>query len=124
MEERRNMRKVTIYKREILVRTGFRKYPYRKETQFIIYHGGRKVLANCSESIDNPNLRIKFEKIYESKSLPKLTLLSNELSKKRDNASADLEILVKMAIRMFGNGEPKKIQNSTAYGVMNGRILK
>ena len=118
------MKTITIYKREILVRTGFRKYPYKKETQFIIFYGGRKVLANCSESIDNPRLKIKFEKIYQSKSLPKLTLLSNELSKKRDNASADLEILVNNAIRMFGNGEHKKIQNSTAYGVMNGRILK
>lgn len=118
------MRTITIYKREILVRTGFRKYPYKKETQFIVYYGGRKVLANCLEDKDNPNLRIKFEKIYESRSFLKLTLLSNELSRKRDNASADLEILVNKAIRMFGNGESEKIQNSTTYGVMNGRVLK
>ena len=118
------MKKVAIYKREILVRTGFRKYPYKNETQFIIYYGGRKVLANCLEDKDNPKLRIKFEKIYESKSSRKLSLLSNELSKKRDNASADLEILVNKTIRMIGNGEFKKIQNSTAYGVMNGRVLK
>ena len=101
------MMKVAIYKREILVRTGFRKYPYQKETQFIIYYGGRKVLANCLEDKDNPNLRTKFENIYESKSSRKLSLLSNELSRKRDNASADLEILVNKTIRMIGNGELK-----------------
>ena len=101
------MRKVAIYKREILVRTGFRKYPYKNETQFIIYYGGRKVLANCLEDRDNPNLRIKFENIYESKSSRKLSLLPNELSRKRDNASADLETLVNKTIRMIGNGELK-----------------
>lgn len=118
------MKTISIYKREILVRTGFRKYPYKKETQFIIYYGGKKKLANCLEDKDNPNLRIKFEKIYKSKSFLKLNLLSNELSKKRDNASADLEILVNKTIRMIGNGEFDKIQNSTAYGVFNGRVLK
>lgn len=101
------MKTITIYKREILVRTGFRKYPYKKKTQFIIYYGGRKVLANCLEDRDNPNLRIKFERIYESKSSRKLSLLSNELSKKWDNASADLGILVNKTIRMIGNGELK-----------------
>lgn len=118
------MRTVAIYKREILIRTGFKKYPYKKETQFIIYYGGKKKLANCLENKDNPNLRIKFEKIYESRSFLKLSLLSNELSKKWDNASVDLEILVNKTIKMLGNGEFDKIQNSTAYGVINGRVLK
>ena len=34
------------------------------------------------------------------------------------------EILVRTGFRMIGNGEFGKIQNSTAYGVMNGRVLK
>lgn len=88
------MKRITIYKREVLERTGFRKYPYKDVTQYIIFYGGKKVLANCSESIENPRLKIKFNKFYESRSWIKLNLLRNSLAKKRDNASRELVSLL------------------------------
>lgn len=39
--------------------------------------------------------------------------------------SESRESIARLYERIYGgNGEPKKIQNSTAYGVMNGRVLK
>ena len=84
------MRTLTIYKREVLETTGFKKYPYKKVGQFIIYYGDKKILSNCHVNIDNPNLRVKFEKIYESRSFVKFNLLLNDLFKRRDNFSKEL----------------------------------
>ena len=84
------MKLVTIYKREVMVRTGFRKYPFNPATQIIIYYGRKKVLANCSESIDNPRLRVKFASVYNSAHSKKFADLIESTSKKRDNASKSL----------------------------------
>ena len=48
------MKTLTIYKREVLERTGFRKYPYRNVTQWVIYYGGKKRLANTAQEVNNP----------------------------------------------------------------------
>ena len=61
------MKKITIYKRKILERTGFRKYPYKEITQFTILYNGEEI-KNHYEKIDNPRLKVKFEKVLETRS--------------------------------------------------------
>lgn len=65
------MKKITIYKRKILERTGFRKYPYKEITQFTILYNGEEI-KNHYEKIDNPRLKIKFEKVLETRSKKEL----------------------------------------------------
>lgn len=84
------MRTLTIYKREVFQRTGFKKYPYKKVGQFVIYYGGSRLLSNCAVKVDDEKLKVKFNKIYESRSFIKFNLLLNDLFKRRDNFSKDL----------------------------------
>lgn len=41
------MKTLTIYKREVLQRTGFRKHPYKKMGQFVIYYGGVEFMSKA-----------------------------------------------------------------------------
>ena len=88
------MKTLIIYKREVLERTGFRKYPYRNVTQWVIYYGGKRRLANTALEVDNPMLRVQFNKYLETRSQAKFDALRKSLSKKYDNASIDLENLL------------------------------
>ena len=60
------MNTLTIYKRTILERTGFKKYPYKEVEQISIFYNGKEI-KNHDEKIDNPRLKVKFEKIFESR---------------------------------------------------------
>ena len=84
------MKTLPIYKREILVRTICKKYPYKKVGQFVIYYGGKQILSNCRVKVDDEKLKVKFNKIYESRSFIKFNLLLNDLFKRRDNFSKEL----------------------------------
>ena len=53
------MKTVKIYGREVMVRTGYRAYPYKAEQHFIVVFEGKKV-SNCYETLDDKNLRIHF----------------------------------------------------------------
>lgn len=81
------MRTLTIYKREVEERTGFN---FKLISQFVIYYGGKQILSNCHVNIDDPRLRVKFEKVYESRSFVKFNLLLNDLFKRKDNFSKEL----------------------------------
>ena len=84
------MKTLAIYQREVLERTGFKKWPFKKVSQFVIYYGGKKILSNCHVNIDDEKLKVKFNKIYESRSFIKFNLLLNDLFKRRDNFSKEL----------------------------------
>lgn len=99
------MKTLAIYKREVLERTGFRKYPYRNVTQWVIYYGGKRRLANTAQEVDNPMLRVQFNKYLETRSSAKFDNLRKSLSKKRDNASIDLEILLNGLKKEIDRGE-------------------
>lgn len=99
------MKTLTIYKREVLERTGFRKYPYRNVTQWVIYYGGKRRLANTAQEVDNPMLKVQFNKYLETRSSAKFDTLRKSLSKKRDNASIDLEILLNGLKKEIDRGE-------------------
>ena len=81
------MKTLAIYKREVLERTGFKNTPI---WQFVIYYGGKKILSNCHVNIDDPDLRVKFERVYNSRSFIKFNLLLNDLFKKNDKRAKTL----------------------------------
>ena len=95
------MKTLTIYKREVEERTGFN---FKLVPQFVIYYGGKKILSNCRVNIDDPRLRTKFEKVYESRSFVKFNLLLNDLFKRRDNLSKELY----RALKIFDEFTPMK----------------
>lgn len=84
------MKTLAIYQREVLERTGFKKRPFKKVSQFVIYYGGKKILSNCHVNIDDPDLSVKFERVYNSRSFIKLNLLLNDLFKKNDKRAKTL----------------------------------
>ena len=84
------MKTLAIYQREVLERTGFKKWPFKKVSQFVIYYGGKKILSNCHVNIDDPDLRVKFERVYNSRSFIKFNLLLNNLFKKNDKRAKTL----------------------------------
>ena len=84
------MKTLAIYQREVLERTGFKKWPFKKVSQFVIYYGGKKILSNCHVNIDDSDLRVKFERVYNSRSFIKFNLLLNDLFKKNDKRAKTL----------------------------------
>ena len=89
------MKRLAIYQREVLERTGFKKWPFKKISQFVIYYGGKKILSNCHVNIDDPDLRVKFERVYNSRSFIKFNLLLNDLFKKNDKRAKALYRMLK-----------------------------
>lgn len=101
------MKTLTIYKREILEITGFK---ITRIGQFVIYYGGVEFMRNFKEPVDvnDKKLKVKFNKMYESRSFVKFNLLLNAVFKKRSsefyhNLYISLKLLDKM--RMFAESE-------------------
>ena len=61
------MKRLTIYKRTILEKTRFKKYPFKEVTQYKFFFDGKEY-KNHDEDINNPRLKVKFEKILETRS--------------------------------------------------------
>lgn len=64
------MKTLTIYKREVLERTGFkdRRYRFKEVTQVVIHYCGEYFLNGHSADVHNPYLRVKFNKVLETRS--------------------------------------------------------
>lgn len=62
------MKQVTIWRRDILERTGFVNHPYKEVTQFIVTYGKNLAFKNGhNEKLDNPRLKVKFQKRFETR---------------------------------------------------------
>ncbi len=62
------MKQVTIWRRDILERTGFINHPYKEVTQYIVTYGKNLVFKNGHrEKTDNPKLKVKFQKRFETR---------------------------------------------------------
>ena len=62
------MKQVTIWRRDILERTGFINHPYKEVTQYIVTYGKNLVFKNGHrEKTDNPRLKVKFQKRFETR---------------------------------------------------------
>ena len=72
------MKTITIYKRTILERTGFKKWPYKEVDQFsIIYEG--KERKNHDQTIDNKRLQKPFNIILNTRKKEELKKYYNRL---------------------------------------------
>lgn len=62
------MKNLMIYKRTILERTGYRKYPYREEEQISIFYGKKLIATNHFVDINNKRLRVGFMQVLNTRS--------------------------------------------------------
>lgn len=69
--EETKMKTLSIYTRNVLERTGYRKHPYKEVKQVIIKYNGLHY-SNCEEELDNPRLKIKFNLDLKTRSLKKV----------------------------------------------------
>lgn len=74
------MKTIKIYSRKTLERTGFKKYPFKEITQYTIVYNHQEI-KNHYELMDNPRLRIKFNKILETRSWKKLEIFISKLGR-------------------------------------------
>ena len=72
------MKTLRVYKRTILERTGFKKYPYKQVDQITITYDDR-IAGNHFEDINNPRLKIKFELVLETRNKKVLEKYINSL---------------------------------------------
>ena len=73
------MKTILIYKRSILERTCFKKWPYKEVDQVSIFFNNEEH-KNHYEKIDNPRLKIKFEKVLETRLKKELENYISKLS--------------------------------------------
>lgn len=74
------MKTLKIYSRTVMEKTGFRKYPYKEVKQVVINYDG-KTYSNCTEKVDNPRLKIKFEIELETRNKGVLENYLNNLGR-------------------------------------------
>lgn len=74
------MKKLIIFKRTVSVRTGFRKYPFKDATEYIVVYGKEKIWTNTNKKLNDPRLRVKFDKVFESQSQSKTKEYITKLS--------------------------------------------
>lgn len=74
------MKTLTIYKREVTARTGFRKYAFKSEIQYIVTFDGKE-RKNCFEYLDNPKLRVKFYPVLKTRSYAKAAAFAQSLDR-------------------------------------------
>lgn len=60
------MKSLIIYDRVVLERTGYKKYPFKEDHQISLFYDGKEI-KNHSEIIDNPKLKVKFVKVFETR---------------------------------------------------------
>ncbi len=65
------MKTIRIYKRNVTVRTGYRKYPYKEVTEYIVAYDGKEY-SNCLTELSNTRLRVKFECVFETRTFDRL----------------------------------------------------
>ena len=92
------MKTLTIYKREVLERTGFkdRRYRFKQVTQYSLYYDGC-LYTNHDEDVNNPLLRIKFKKILETRSKKAVNEFVAGLG--RTNADKSLKQIIESIIK-------------------------
>lgn len=65
------MKTIKIYKRNVIVRTGYKKNPYKEVTEYIVKYDGKEY-SNCLTELSNTRLRVKFECIFETRTFDRL----------------------------------------------------
>lgn len=74
------MKTLTIYKRSILERTGFKKWAYKNVDQITIVYNDLET-SNHSEDINNKRLKVKFNVILKTRSKKRIQVFINSLGR-------------------------------------------
>lgn len=74
------MKTLSIYQRTVLERTQYRKWRYKQVEEVIISYDGKEY-KNCYTDLNNPKLKIKFNKVFESRSIKELEKYLSKLGK-------------------------------------------
>ena len=75
------MKRVTILRREVLERTGFKKYPFKKVVQYVVEFDSHTYDNGHGVGVDNFRLRTRFERVFETRSKKELRKFKDNLSK-------------------------------------------
>lgn len=86
------MKKIKVLKREVTERTGYKKFPFARSTQYIICYDGKKV-ANAYGVIDNPNLKINFYPVLDSGNKKVVADFFNHLGRTNEDKWLKQELL-------------------------------
>lgn len=78
------MKTLTIYTRNVLERTQFKKCRFKKVQEVIISYDN-KIYKNCDTELNNEKLKIKFTKALETRSTKALEKYLASLSRKESD---------------------------------------
>lgn len=76
-----HLKTVTILKREIIERTGYKKYPFKQLDQIIIVYKNKRFDSNCWEDPKNPRLKKPFIEVFKTRSLKALNNYMDRLGR-------------------------------------------
>lgn len=65
------MKTIRIYKRNVTVRTGYRKYPYKEVIEYIVAYDGKEY-SNCLTELSNTRLKVRFKCVFETRTFDRL----------------------------------------------------
>lgn len=94
------MKTTIVYKRKVLERTGFKKYPFKEVNQISVFYGDKES-KNHYEDINNKRLRIPFEVVLKTR---KKSVLENFIGR-------------------LGNSEGDKFLKEQLQAILGGKKL-
>lgn len=86
------MKKIEIWERTILERTGFKKYPFKEVTQYIICYNGEKLQNGHIEDYNDKNLKVPFKCVLSTRNKDNLFAFYRTL--RRTNADEWLKMKI------------------------------
>lgn len=92
------MKTIKVYAREILMPTGYKAHPYKKQTQYIVLHNGEMYRNHHLETLGNGRLRKPFVEVLNTRSSKTVEVVIKTLGK--TDAEKWLKITLKCIIAM------------------------
>lgn len=92
------MRRIQIYRREVLERTGFRDYPFKKKVEYIISLSTDTIRNGHYRNYNDKNLKIPFKLVLDTRKHSELSDFVGTLT----NCNDDKWLKVQIA-KMFAN---------------------
>lgn len=79
------MKRIKIYKRSILERTGFKKWPYKEVEEISIFHD-KCEYSNHSQKINNPRLKVPFIKVFDTRKRKDVEIFISRLGRSESDS--------------------------------------
>ena len=92
------MKTITIKTREVLVRTGFKHYPYKPHLEYIVEYDGKSV---TNSQVTESNAKVPFKTVLKTRSYRSVVDFCKSLSRKMD----DLRLKAEIALILPGETE-------------------